>query len=135
MGAHRVRNTFEVSYDFNETNVIGYDNMLFVDIDAYNLTELKVDRNLTLLVNGVPSNQTIKLVAQNTFHNTTFDLDFGFGPVNPNPDEETVEIIWIIILIVGFIMVVGLILVCVYQIKKEKLKKLEENKESLIVRD
>lgn len=38
LGAHRVRDTFEVSYDFNETNVIGYDNMLFVDIDAYNMT-------------------------------------------------------------------------------------------------
>lgn len=68
-------------------------------------------------MDGIPSNQSIKLIAQNTFHNMTFNLDFGFGP-QPSPDEETVEIIWIIILIVGFIMVIGLILVCVYQIKK-----------------
>jgi Na+/melibiose symporter-like transporter len=60
-----------------------------------------------------------------------FNLDFGFGPL-PIPDSETVEIIWIIILVVGFLMIVGLILVCVYQIKKEKLQNLSDNKVSLI---
>jgi len=30
--------------------VIGYDNLVFVDLDAYNLTELRVNRNLTLTV-------------------------------------------------------------------------------------
>lgn len=134
LGAHRVRDIYEVNFDFNETNVIGYDNLLFVDIDAYNMTELKVDRNLTLIVEGVPANQTIKMHAQNTFHEIDFTLDFGFGPV-PTPDEETVEIIWIIILVVGFAMIVGLILVCVYQIKKEKRQQLSETKESLITRD
>ena len=119
LGAHRVLDIYEVNFDFNETNVIGYDNLLFVDMDAYNMTELRVSRNLTLIVEGVPTNQTIKMHALNSFHEMVFNLDFGFGPV-PIPDGETVEIIWIIILIVGFAMIVGLILVCVYQIKKEK---------------
>jgi hypothetical protein len=68
LGAHRVLGISEVNYDFNEPNVIGHDNMLFVDLDAYNITELKVSRNLTLHITGTPSNQTIKLRAINTFH-------------------------------------------------------------------
>jgi hypothetical protein len=68
LGAHRVQNIYEVAYDFNETNIIGYDNMLFVDIDAYNMTELKINRNLTLIIEGAPANQTIKLRAINSFH-------------------------------------------------------------------
>lgn len=133
LGAHRVRDIYEVNFDFNETNVIGYDNLLFVDLDAYNMTELKVDRNLTFFVEGTPANQTIKMRALNSFHEIDFNLDFGFGPVPSN--DETVEIIWIIILVVGFAMIVGLILVCVYQIKKEKRAELSESKESLITQD
>ena len=38
MGAHRVRYITEINYDFNETNVIGYDNLLFIDIDGHNIT-------------------------------------------------------------------------------------------------
>lgn len=127
LGAHRVRDIYEVNFDFNETNVIGYDNLLFVDLDAYNMTELRVSRNLTFIVDGTPANQTIKMRAANSFHQMEFNLDFGFGPI-PIPDQETVEIIWIIILIAGFAMIVGLILVCVYQIKKEKRQQLSETK-------
>ena len=85
LGAHRVHDIYEVNFDFNETNLIGYDNLLFVDLDAYNLTELRVTRNLTLFVDGTPANQTIKLRAENSFHEMVFNLDFGFGPV-PIPD-------------------------------------------------
>lgn len=81
LGAHRVRDIYEVNFDFNETNVIGYDNLLFVDLDAYNMTELRVSRNLTLVVEGTPVNQTIKMRAANSFHEMVFNLDFGFGPI------------------------------------------------------
>lgn len=77
----------------------------------------------------------------NIFTNLTFTMDITFAPekppVPPEPDVEVVEIIWIIILIVGFIIIVGLVLICAYQIKKERLERArgEENKQSLISRD
>lgn len=132
LGSHLVRDVYDISFDFNETNVIGYDNLIFVDIDGYNMTELRVDRNLTLVVRGTPPNQTLKINAYNTFHYMPFELDFGFGPFD---NEETVEIVWIIILVLGFMMIIGLILVCVYQLKKEKREQLVETKESLVTQD
>lgn len=142
IGAHYVNNTDEISFDFNETNRQNwtgeskYDNLLFVDVDSQNLTSLKVNRNLTVFYNNTPGNQTMKLTAMNIFTNISFTMDIRFEPeVNPDPptpdpDVTTVEIIWIIIMVVGFVIIVGLILICAYQIKKEKLEKLkaEENK-------
>jgi hypothetical protein len=38
MGAYMVRDIYDIAYDFNETNTPGYDNLIFVDVDAYNFT-------------------------------------------------------------------------------------------------
>jgi hypothetical protein len=38
LGAHWVRDTFEVSFDFNQTNGFDYDNIMFVDVDGFNIT-------------------------------------------------------------------------------------------------
>lgn len=77
----------------------------------------------------------MKLTAMNIFTNVSFTMDIRFEPeINPNPptpdpDVTTVEIIWIIIMVVGFIIIVGLILICAYQIKKEKLERLKAQEE------
>ena len=79
----------------------------------------------------------------NMFTNVSFTMDIKFEPEKPpipptpDPDVTTVEIIWIIIMVVGFIIIVGLILICAYQIKKQRLErqKLEEDKQSLLTRD
>ena len=66
----------------------------------------------------------------NVFHNLTFTMDITFEPdhpepnPHPEPDIDTIEIIWIVIMVAGFVIIVGLILICAYQIKKERLEKI-----------
>ena len=80
--------------------------MLFVDVDNFNITELHVSPNVTIAIVNVTHEQDVTIIAQNTFMNYTFSIDIRFIP-----SFEKREFIWIIILVLGVLMIIGLIIV------------------------
>lgn len=49
-GAHLVRDNNEVAFAFN---IFGNDKLLFTDVDGYNITELTLNKNITLTVTNL----------------------------------------------------------------------------------
>jgi hypothetical protein len=64
---------------------------LFTDIDGYNITELTLNKNITLTVRDLArSNETINITAQNPYTSYSFQIDLDFyQDKNDDDDEET----------------------------------------------
>jgi len=62
---------------------------LFTDVDGYNITELTLNKNITLTVRDLKkSNETVNITAQNPFTSYSFQIDIDFY-VEKDDDEET----------------------------------------------
>jgi len=71
LGVHRVLDTFEVAYAFHAR---GLDTLLFTDMDGYNITELEISENVTLLVKDITEQDTVNITAHNPYGNYTFTI-------------------------------------------------------------
>lgn len=50
LGVHRFSGTYDVAFEFH---AYGFDTLLFTDMDGVNITELKINQNVTLLVKDI----------------------------------------------------------------------------------
>lgn len=85
-GAHWVRDNSETAFAFH---TFGNDKLLFTDVDGYNITELTLNKNITLTIRNLKkSNETVNITAQNPFTSYSFQVDIDFY-VEKDEDEET----------------------------------------------
>ena len=68
------------------------------------------------------------MTAFNPYTKFSFDVELSF---EDSKEAERMKIVWIIILIVGFAMIAGLVIVWVKQVKSDR-KEPEEGRESLL---
>lgn len=74
MGAQMHHDNFMLSFDFNRSNVTGFDGLIVCDARTPNISSVSVNRNISVWVEGgkrVPS-QVINLTAFNSVSNYTF---------------------------------------------------------------
>lgn len=77
IGAHWVRDAYEVSFDFSDR--ISH-SLMFVDVDAYNITELSIHPNVTLDIHNVSKPFNLTVVAHNGMSNFTFEIEVYLTP-------------------------------------------------------
>lgn len=84
-GAHWVRDAYETAFAFH---TFGNDKLLFTDIDGYNITELTLNKNVTLHIRDLnKANETVNITAQNPFTTYSFQIDLNFY-VDKNDDDD-----------------------------------------------
>jgi len=53
-GSHYVRDIYETAFAFHN---FGQDKLLFTDVDGENITELSINRNLTIKIKDLPTDK------------------------------------------------------------------------------
>lgn len=97
------------------------------------MSELELNRELKIVVKNAPpviESENITIIAENHYTNLSFIVELKFTQ-GATPLET--EIIWIIILVIGFIMIIGL--VCVWSRQSKKTEVRDSIKESLLTVD
>lgn len=90
----------------------GLDTLLFTDTDGYNITELAINKNITLIVKDIREPDVVNITAYNPFNNFSFLIEMKYI----DEDEELrEEIMWIVILSISAVMIISLIIVFIKQ--------------------
>lgn len=130
LGAYRVKDVTEFCFAFNERD---QHRVILSDVLDTHLSELELNRELKIVVKNAPpviESENITIIAENHYTNLSFIVELKFTQ-GATPLET--EIIWIIILVIGFIMIIGL--VCVWSRQSKKTEVRDSIKESLLTVD
>lgn len=105
-GAHPVSDIYETAFDFH---TFGTDKLLWSDMSGTDISELQLNKNVTLTIKGrTTPNDTILVTALNPYTNYTFMIDVNFE--KDKDDEEAREILWIGIIVIGVFMIIGILI-------------------------
>lgn len=128
----------EMCYDFNTRDE---HRILFNDVSTPHLSELELNRQLKLVIRNADPTQiegeNITIIAQNHYTNVSFLVEFKFNFDKDDDDDDDdkghkTEIIWIVILVIGFVVIVGLIFAWSRQNKNATQRDSTAIKESLL---
>ena len=104
-GAHFIEGPFQTAYDFH---TFGKDKLLWSDQSGTNISELTLNENVTLTIKDrKTAKDTIYVTALNPYTNYTFMIDIDF---TKDIDEKKEEILWIAIIVIGFVMIIGILI-------------------------
>ena len=112
-GSHYLNHPHQTSFAFHHFE---NDVLLFSDSDGTNITELTLNKDLVLEVRGLDKEQElITLTANNPYTNYTFDIEVSFTKTHDSTEER---VLWIVIVVVGAVMILGLLMACARQKKR-----------------